>query len=166
MKLNILENLLKLYKLNDFQFKMRFSNCHLLEEKENPKVLGINKSQRLAPKNIVQLHCVIACIHHREYWIRQEFGLLTSRRNCYRKVNGALNYSMLNSWWVLIHNTIYTSHWLASSTHSTHLYKKIKKTVSKLTVKRCIFFPKTISIHFYMLLNFTNHLIIYCLLKQ
>lgn len=67
MKLNLSE--LKLYKLNDFQFKMRFLNYHLLEEKDNAKILGINNSQRLAPKTAVQLHCVIPCIHHRESWI-------------------------------------------------------------------------------------------------
>lgn len=66
MKLNVSEDLLKLCKLNDFQFKMRFSNCHLLEEKDNTKILAINNSQRLAPKSTVQLYSVIPCIHHRE----------------------------------------------------------------------------------------------------
>lgn len=129
---------------------MRFSNCHLLEEKDNAKILGVNTFQRVAPKSTVQLHCVIPCIYHREYWIGQEFRLLTSGRNCYRNLSGALNYSMLNSWCVLRHNIICSSHWLATSTHSTCLWggRGGGKTVSKLTEKLCIFFLKLLAFIF------------------
>lgn len=56
-----------LCKLDDFQFKMRSSKCHLLEDKDNAKILGTNTSQSLAPKTTEQLHCVAPCTHHSKY---------------------------------------------------------------------------------------------------